>query len=180
MELKKPAIKNKDKKCRISDSIYAALNEQLKREFNASNIYLQMYSWCDVNGYVGASSFFKKHALEERDHMMKLYSYLLDKNKLAITPALEMPTSEYIDLYDIVESAKEHEFSVTDSYQKLAELCIAEGDHMTYDLVQWYLHEQLEEEAIFLTLCDRYNILAKGGMTGLAWIEFDEMLGDLV
>lgn len=180
MELKKPTVVKTIKGKRLCDKIYNTLNEQIWVEFNSSNIYLQMYAWCDVNGYTGAAKFFKKHADEERSHMMKMYEYILDRNMYACTPAIAQPNKEFIDLYDVVETAKEHEFTVTESYQKLSELCLAEGDHMTYDLAQWYLHEQVEEEAIFLTLCDRYNILAKGGMTGLAWIEFDDMLGDLV
>lgn len=180
MDIKKPNTKSTiSKESRLDNEIYNTLNEQIWVEFNSSNIYLQMYSWCDVNGYVGGSAFFKKHAEEERNHMLKMYAFILDRNKLAITPALEMPAKEYIDLYDVVETAKEHEFTVTESYQKLSELALAKGDHLVYDLAQWYLHEQVEEESIFLTLCDRYNILSKGGMTGLAWIEFDEMLEEL-
>jgi len=60
---------------KISKKILNLLHEQIAMEANASNYYLYISSWCKVNGYDGASSFFQNHSTEEREHMLKIIQY---------------------------------------------------------------------------------------------------------
>jgi ferritin len=182
MELKKPTKETKSVntyKGGLPDNMYNLINSLIELEAFSSQIYLQMAAWCDPQGFTGAAKFFRKHAEEERKHMLKHYDFLADKNMLALTPMLKEPQSEYVDLLDIIDSAVEHEFQVSYTYEKSGEQALLEPCHQTYQHLQWYIHEQVEEESLYQTIKDKANILMKGGMTGLALFELDEMLGDL-
>ena len=113
MELKKPVIKSTGKpldgyKGGLPQEMIDIINFHIEEEANSSQIYLQMAAWCDPQGYTGASKFFRKHAEEERIHMLKLYDFLADKNIVATTPMLKQPKKDYMDLVDVVETALEH------------------------------------------------------------------------
>jgi ferritin len=184
MEIKKPTLTS-DKpsggyKGGLPEEIYSLINKQIEVEAFSSQIYLQMAAWCDPQGYTGAAKFYSKHAEEERKHMLKLYEFLADKNMVAETPMLKAPQKEYVDLVDVVETALEHEFMVTMSYEKACEVAMNLPCHQTFQLLQWFVHEQVEEESLFQTIVDKAHILAKGGMNGLSYIELDGILEDLV
>lgn len=181
--MEKPQLK-KDKpttgyKGGLPTNMIALINRHIEAEAFSSQIYLQMGSWCDVQGYTGAAKFFRKHYFEERNHMIKLYDFLSDKNIVATTPAIPAPDKDYVDLGDVIQTALEHEFVITSSYEKDCELSLAEPCHQTFELLQWFIHEQVEEEALFQTIVDKYNLIKKYGITGAAILEFDDYLGSL-
>ena len=163
----------------LPSTMIALLNKHIETEAFSSQIYLQMGAWCDVQGLTGAAKFFRKHYFEERVHMLKLYDFMADKNIVPITPAIPAPDKDYVDLYDVIETALTHEFDITAGYEKDCELALAEPCHQTFELFQWFIKEQVEEEALFQTICDKYNIIKKYGITGAAILEFDDMLADL-
>jgi ferritin len=111
--------------------------------------------------------------------MLKLYDFMIDKNVVTTTPTIPAPEQKYVELYDVIEAALEHEYTVTAAYEKACELALAEPCHQCYQLFQWFVKEQVEEEAVFKTICDKYNFIKKYGITGAAILEFDNMLGDL-
>jgi ferritin len=164
----------------LPDKAIEIINKHIHDEAYSSQIYLQMAYWCDVKGYTGAAKFFRKHAEEERAHMIKLYDYMADKNVIPTTPTIEAPKKEYADLYDVIESALQHEFDVTYSYEVDAQRLLEIPCHQTFQLFQWFIKEQVEEESLYQTIVDRYMILMKGGITGTGLLEFDEYLEELV
>ena len=96
---------------KISKKILQLLHEQIGIEANASNYYLYVSSWCKVNGYDGASSFFQNHSTEERDHMLKIIQYLNDLKIHTVIPSIEKPkqnSNEPLNLFCIVFSAPEN------------------------------------------------------------------------
>ena len=69
------------------------LNQQINLEFYSSNMYLQMSAWCEDQGFEGAAEFMRKHALEEMDHMNRLFTYVSETGALPILGAIEAPTT---------------------------------------------------------------------------------------
>lgn len=183
--IKKPSVRE-DILLKVKDSprlkpeMIDALNGQIVIELNTVSLFQAMYAWCEGKGFAGASKFFQSKVKEEQGHTNRVYQYILDKGMTPITPTILQPTTDYIDLYDVIESCRLYQVGVTQSYEKIGELAIASGDHTTYNFIQFFLHDQIDEEATFITLCDQYRILSLGGMTGLAWMQLDDMLGDLV
>jgi ferritin len=163
----------------LSQKMQDLINWHIEAEGFSSQIYLAMSAWLDPKGYTGAAKFFRKHAEEERKHMMKLYDFMSDKNCIAVTPMLKQPDTEYTDLLDILETALKHEYEVTAGYERDCEVALSEPSHQVFELFQWFIREQVEEEALYRTILDKYLILAQGGITGVGLMQMDEILGEL-
>ena len=164
---------------RISDTLERDLNNHIQAEAFSSQIYLAMAMWCEDCGYMGGAVRFRKYAEEELVHMKKLYQYILDRDCLPITPAIPQPQNTYRDILDVIETSYKHEIEISESYNKTAALALKEQDFTIFELAQWFIHEQIEEEAKFNNLIDQYNILMKTGISGIALMEFDEILGEI-
>lgn len=163
---------------RISEGLEKDLNLHIHMEAFSSQMYLAMASWCEDQGYLGGAKRFKNYAEEERCHMHKLYKYLLDRDCLPITPTITQPKNTFNDILEIIETAYKHEMKISDSYHTTANLCMSERDYTTFQFIQWFIGEQIEEEAKFANLIDQYNILMKTGISGTSLMEFDEILGE--
>ena len=154
----------------LSKTIVDALNEQIKVEFESSNIYLQMAAWAAWKGYEGAEAFLRAHSEEERMHMMKLFSYVGETGSLALISAMEQPKSDFDSLSSMFKQILEHERFVTGRINKLVELAYEEKDYSTLNFLQWYVAEQHEEETLFSSLLDKIELLGKDGR-GLYFID---------
>jgi len=186
IEGKKPTTTSKGKKPLngynggIPTEMISVINAGIEVEAFSSQIYLQMGAWCDVKGYTGAAKFFRKHSDEERTHMLHLYDFLADKNIVAVTPLIESPQIEYKDLMEVLDTALEHEFFVTSFYEDAATKAIDLPCNQSYQLFQFFIKEQVEEESLYQTIVDKAEILSIGGLNGVALMELDEILEDLV
>ncbi len=160
----------------VKSKIQEALNTQIEIEASSSQFYLAMASWAETQGYIGISQFLYKHSDEERVHMLKLVKYINERGGKATIPALEQPPREYNTVNDIFEHLLNHEISVTENINKVVDLCLNEKDYLTYNFMQWYVAEQLEEEALARNIMDKLKMIGndKGGL-----YLFDRDLGGL-
>lgn len=150
----------------LNKRIEKALNDQIEKEASSSQFYLAMASWAENNGLNGTAMFMYKQSDEERFHMMKLIKFVNERGGHAIIPALSQPPKKFKDLTTIFELLLEHEIAVTHSINNLVDLCLQEKDYSTHNFVQWYVSEQLEEEALAKTVLDKLKLIGgdKGGM----------------
>lgn len=135
------------------------LNNQIKYEANASMHYLAMASWADVNGYNGISEFFYMHSEEERLHMTKLVKFVNERGGKAIVPALDAPKSNFKTINELFEEFLSSEVFVTEKINEIIFQCLQLKDYNTHNFMQWYVAEQIEEEAMARTMLDKLNIL---------------------
>lgn len=161
----------------VNPEVSKKLNEQVSAEFFASITYLQMCAWCDAKGLEGASSFFKKHSLEERDHMDKVFSYMTESNLPVCLGSTPAPKSEFANLMDVLNAAFEHEKIVTQKVNKLAELAFEHKDYTTFNFMQWFIAEQHEEEVLFQRILDKAAMLNFTGENGQSLWHMDNYLG---
>ena len=139
--------------------IEKALNKQIELEASSSQFYLSMASWAESQGLSGTSSFLYKHSDEERLHMLKLVKFINERGGAAIIPALIKPPTTFQSLSNVFESLLEHELNVTESINNIVGLCLDEKDFTTHNFMQWYVSEQLEEEAMARTILDKLNMI---------------------
>jgi ferritin len=146
--------------------VEAALNDQILKEASSSQYYLSMASWAENNGLNGTSKFMYTHADEERFHMLKLVKFVNERGGKAIIPSIGQPPTEFDNLKSVFELLLKHEISVTDSINNLVDICLQEKDYTTHNFVQWYVSEQLEEEALARTILDKLKLIGddNGGM----------------
>jgi ferritin len=143
-----------------------ALNDQIEKEASSSQYYLSMASWAENNGLNGTAKFMYLHSDEERFHMLKLIKFVNERGGKAIVPAINRPPVEFDNLESVFTLLLEHEIKVTDSINNLVDICLQEKDYSTHNFVQWYVSEQLEEEALARTILDKLRLIGgdKGGM----------------
>jgi len=143
----------------LKEKIEQALNGQIKTEAQSSQIYLAMASWAETQGLGGAAQFLYKHSDEERMHMLKLVQYVNERGGKALIPALAMPEAGYQSLSNLFQTLLDHEIMVSGEINNLVEICLNEKDYTTHNFMQWYVAEQIEEEALARTIMDKLNIL---------------------
>ncbi len=139
--------------------IESLLNDQVRYEANASMHYLAMASWADVNGYNGIAEFFYANSEEERVHMTKLVKFINERGGKAIVPALPETKSEFNSLNELFEDFLASEVFVTQKINEVIFECLNHKDYNTHNFMQWYVAEQLEEEAQARTMLDKLNII---------------------
>lgn len=143
----------------MNPSIEKLLNAQIKYEAQASMQYLAMASWSDAEGYNGVSDFFYSQSEEERLHMTKLIKFVNERGGKVIIPELDKPKPEFKGLNELFETFLESEMFVTEQINHVIYECLQHKDYNVHNFMQWYVTEQLEEEAMARTLLDKLNII---------------------
>ncbi|MCL4163412.1 UNVERIFIED_CONTAM: hypothetical protein GTU68_019540, partial [Idotea baltica] len=131
----------------LSNTLLTALNKQVSNEFYSSYLYLQMASWFDHNSLLGFGNWMKMQAQEEAAHTMILFNYILERGSMVDLGAIPSPTADYDSPLDVLEHTLLHEQNVTASINNLMALAIEEKDYATKAHLDWFIREQVEEEA---------------------------------
>lgn len=157
----------------IGEKIEKALSIQMTREANAAQFYLSMGSWAEVEGYEGISNFLYEHVQEERGHMMKLLKFINQRGGHAKIASLEAPRADPKSLHELFEKVLAEERNNSKEINAIVDLCLKEKDYPTFNFLQWFVKEQIEEEALATKLLDKMRIIGedKGNKGGL--YEFD-------
>jgi len=144
----------------LSQKMKDALNEQVRIEAQSSQVYLAMASWAEIQpGIDNVTAFFYRHSDEERMHMLKLIHFINERGGFASIPALEEPMTTYPSINHAFKSLLEHEEFVSKSINDLVDLSLQEKDYTTHNFLQWYVAEQIEEEALARTLLDKLELI---------------------
>lgn len=143
-----------------------ALNEQITKEMFSSNLYLSMAAYFHTINLNGFANWMRLQAQEEMVHALKFFDYLLDRGANVSLGTIEAPKKQWESPLNAFEESLAHEIKITESINHLADLSIQEKDHATHNMLQWFIQEQVEEEATVNEICDRLK-LADGSPGGL-------------
>lgn len=147
----------------LSQAMVDQLNDQINLEFFSSNLYLQMSAWCEDKGFDGAAEFLRKHAVEEMEHMQRLFTYVSETGAMPILGAIEAPRYDFSSLNEVFSETYKHEQMITDKINKLAHLAFTSQDYSTFNFLQWYVAEQHEEEKLFKGILDKLDLVGEDG-----------------
>ncbi|HAH56351.1 MAG TPA: ferritin [Flavobacterium sp.] len=150
----------------LSKNIEVALNKQIRIEAESSQIYLSMACWAEVNGLEGIAQFMYAQSDEERLHMLKLIKYVNERGGHSQITDLSAPNTSYDTFKGMFEALYKHELFVSNSINELVHITFEEKDYATHNFLQWYVAEQIEEEATAKTILDKINLIGddKGGL----------------
>ncbi|SFW61139.1 ferritin [Cellulophaga fucicola] len=150
----------------LSKNIEKALNDQIKIEAESSQIYLAMACWAEVKGLEGVAGFMYDQSNEERDHMLKLIKFVNERGGHAQISELAAPNVTFTSFKEMFEKLFDHEVFVSNSINELVHISLQEKDYATHNFLQWYVSEQIEEEAMARTILDKINLIGddKGGL----------------
>jgi ferritin len=160
----------------MNPKVEEALNEQINAELYSAYLYLSMSSWFDSIGLRGFANWERVQAMEERDHGLKIFDYVLARGGRAVMQQIDAPPTEWKDAKDAFETQMAHELKVTSLINNLVDLSISEKEHATVNFLQWFVNEQVEEEENARTILDQLKMISQEKGVGLLYM-LDKELG---
>jgi ferritin len=147
----------------INKKIQDALNSQVNLEQYSAQLYLAMAAHCEGRSFRGFAHWLSVQAQEETKHAMKLVKFLLDRGgRLELAP-VAAPPAEFGSVVQVFEKILEHEKSITAKIAALFELARTEKDYASEITLQWYVTEQVEEEANVGQILDHLRAVGEQG-----------------
>lgn len=147
----------------VSKKMHEKLNEQIQKEFFSEYLYLSMAAYFESIDLPGFANFFKVQALEERDHAMKIYTYVADTDGRVLLRQLDQPQHDFKSPLEIVEMSLEHEKFISSSIHDIVAAALEEKDYATNTFLNWFVTEQVEEEASMATLIGKLKLVEGDG-----------------
>jgi ferritin len=135
-----------------SERLIAALNEQVGREFAAAHQYVAIGAYYDAQTFPQLAKFFYEQADEERGHAMRMVNYLLESGSRLNLGEIAAPSGVFEDHVEPIRLALEQERSNTVEIGKLFDAARETRDHASEVFLQWFVEEQVEEEAVMESL----------------------------
>ncbi|MBC8415471.1 MAG: ferritin [Candidatus Cloacimonetes bacterium] len=147
----------------ISKKLQDAINKQINKELYSEYLYLSMAAYLESIGLEGFANFFKVQIQEERFHAMKFFDYVNERGGRVILEAIDRPQIEFKSPVEIFEIAYNHEQYVTKLINELMEVAIKENDHAAKSFLNWYIDEQVEEEASMDKILNQLKMIGGKG-----------------
>jgi ferritin len=147
----------------INDKIQGALNVQINLEQYSAQLYLAMSAHCEAKSFRGIAQWLRVQAQEETAHAMKLVAFLLDRGGRLELKVIEAPPTEFGTVIQVFEKILEHERKITASINALFERSRLEKDYASEITLQWYVTEQVEEEANVGQILDQLRAVGEKG-----------------
>ena len=150
----------------ISDKIQDAFNAQLNAETYSAYLYWSMAAYFDSINLSGFSNWMRCQAQEEMVHAMKFYSFINERGGRVLMKTIESPPTRWDSPPAAFEAVYAHEQKVTGLINDLVDLAIAEKDHAANAFLQWFVNEQVEEEASADEVVQKLKLMvdAPGGL----------------
>ncbi len=143
---------------RLSAEMEKALSDQMNKEISASHIFMSYGIWADDKGYAGIANFLWRHSQEERNHAIKFMEYVLNRGGKPKVETIPEPPKDPENLTECFDNVFRHEVDNTTSIYKIVDQSLAEKDWATWNFIQWFVKEQIEEETLAMDLIDKLKI----------------------
>jgi len=158
----------------ISKKMTKELNEQLNKEFYSAYLYLSMSAYCNRNDFSGSANWFLLQYQEEQEHATRIYNYLIGQDAKVVLQEIAKPPKKFGSLLETYEDSLAHEQEMTRNLNELSDYALKEKDHATYNLLQWFVNEQVEEEATVNEIISKLKMV---GVDGYGLLMIDSELG---
>ncbi len=143
----------------ISEKMNKAFNEQVNKEMHSSYLYLSMSAWLAENGLPGFATWMREQADEEYEHCMRIFDYILERGGSIDLTAVAAPKTKWKDVEEVVKDVVDHEAMVTGLINNLMDVALQEKDHAAMIFLQWFVAEQVEEEASVGEVLDKVRLV---------------------
>lgn len=147
----------------INKKMNDAFNNQINEEIYSSYLYLSMAAQFDALGLTGFSRWFKLQAQEEMFHAMKFYNHIVERGGKVELKGIGEPEKTWDSPRQVFEASLKHEEHITSSINQLMDLSLKENDYASRSILQWFVDEQVEEEASFSEVLDRLRLIGDKG-----------------
>jgi len=161
----------------LKKSVEKALNYQVNAELYSAYMYFSMEAYFQSKNLSGFANWMRCQTQEEMFHAMKIYDFVHERGGKITLTGIDNPPTDWKSPLDVLQETYKHEQKVTDLINKLVDLSIKESDHATNTFLQWFVTEQVEEEAAADDIIQQLKLIGKDG-SGLFMI--DRELGQRV
>jgi len=161
----------------IKQILQDAINEQINKEIFSAYYYLSMVAYLESEDLPGFAQFFRIQVEEEKFHAMKLFDYVNERGGKVILKGINNPKTDFESPLQVFELAYKHEQYVTELINNLMDITIKENDHALRSFLQWFIDEQVEEEA---TMSKYVNQLERINGNGQGLIMLDRELAQRI
>lgn len=153
----------------LSDKINKVLNDQINSEFFSSYLYFSMSAYFESISLSGCAHWMRLQAQEELGHSIKITNYINERGGRCIMEGIEKPQTDWDSPLHVFEDVVKHEQKVTSLVNSLVDCAIEERDHATRNFLEWFVAEQVEEEANVGSVRDRLRMVEgdSGGLFAL-------------
>lgn len=147
----------------MKTNLVEAFHTQIQAEFQSAYVYLSMASWFTEHNLPGFAQWMRVQWEEETQHAMKLVDFLHNRGEAVVLHAIASPTATYGSPLDVFERVREHEQKITASINALYELSLQVKDLPSQIVLQWFINEQVEEEALVVDIIERLRMVGSDG-----------------
>jgi ferritin len=150
----------------LSEKMLAALNEQVNAELYSAYLYMSMSAYFHHTGLTGFANWMRVQALEEMSHAERIFNHVVERGGRAEMKAIGEPPAGWASPQAVFQETLAHERKVTGLINDLVDLAQAEKDHASNNMLQWFVSEQVEEEASAQEIVDKLNLVKEtpGGL----------------
>jgi ferritin len=161
----------------LSKKMETAFNDQIAAEFYSAHLYLAMAAYLADSDLPGFANWMRIQYQEEVFHGMKMFDFVIERDGRALVKSWEEPQAQWKDPIDVFTEVYKHEQKVTSLIHNLVDIALEEKDHATYSFLQWFVDEQVEEEAAAKGILQQLKMLgdSKSGL-----FQVDRELGSRV
>lgn len=147
----------------ITKKMEKVLNGQINKEFYSAYLYLAMSAYCNKLNMPGAEHWFRMQYDEEVIHMTKMFDYVMQHGGDVRLLQIDEPPHDFGTVLEAFEASLKHEQFVTQSINDLLDVAVEEKDHATQVFLQWFITEQVEEEANVQEIVQRLKLAGDNG-----------------
>ncbi len=158
----------------LSERMEKELNKQINAELYSAYLYFSMSAYLQDKGFTGMAKWMEAQTVEEMGHAKKIYDYVYDRGGRVIFEEIKKPQVDWESPLDVFKSALEHERYVSSLINNLVKIAMEENDFMTNNFLQWFVAEQVEEEASVGEIVQKLEMV---GNKGNAIFMIDRELG---
>ena len=158
----------------MNPRVLEAINRQINSELSASYAYLAMSAYCERQKFTGAARWLRLQSEEEHMHAMKLFDFVLARDRNVDLTAIEQPKSDYKTVADVFERALQQEQEVSRQIDSLYEVAFHEKAFSAVAELQWFLTEQVEEEKTAREIVAKFKMV---GTDPASLLDLDRELG---
>lgn len=141
----------------------SALNKQMNAEFSSAKLYLSMASYFESKNLGGFAHWMRLQVGEENMHAMKFFDFILDRGGVAKLAAMAEPASSWKSPLDVFQAVLKHEQDVSAGIHHLVDQARKNSDHPTDSFLQWFVTEQVEEEAAAEDIVQKLKLVGSEG-----------------
>ncbi len=158
----------------LSNSMLTQMNEQVKHELFSAYLYLSMAAHFEAANLGGFASWMRLQAIEEQEHAMKFFDFILDRGGKVALQAIDQPQVDFGSPLAVFEKVLAHEQHVTSLIHKLYAQAIKDEDYASQVFLNWFVTEQVEEEKTAATILETLKLI---GDKSNAIFQMDHQLG---